>query len=273
MEKEAESPNNDLQLIEHPVRGQDVTIRDDQHSFYWLLDSVNRYRWEKSRFRLIDTGKLECSQIEQLCLAGADIYTSDEAGRALLDLEFIRKASKKGKSIVAYFFNGSLESGKEGDYPEFTDLVNLARMGIYFYITNREEKRDFSLLKQWAHECHKGGSWLVYYHLGALEPELSELGDNGAWIHVSDRSIREAEDIALLMDVIKSTCAAGANLILHYEQKLNAAVLRDILKAGAFIFFKSSLIDYKSPLRPIEDEAKRKRLDYKAYYVYPTFLL
>jgi hypothetical protein len=44
------------------------------------------------------------------------------------------------------------------------------------------------------------------------------------------------------------------------------------MKTGAFVLFKSSLYDYKSPFRVLERESRKRKIDFRAYYLYLTLL-
>jgi hypothetical protein len=221
---------------------------------------------------LIDSGQLDRFQLKELAAAGADLYTSDEARQDVQELEFISKAYKKGRGLIAYFHYGALEGAEESDFLSFSDLMDLGRSGVYLHLSNKEKERDLSKLNQLAYSCRRGQSWLVYYHHGSLESPLMELGGNGSWIHVSDRSIQGTEDNELLLDVIKSARSAGTNLVFYVETGLDVFLLKEIIRAGAVVLFKSSLIDYRSPFKPLEKEARKKKLDFRAYYLYTIFI-
>lgn len=259
------------ELLSQAGKGADITLRDDQYDFPSILDSVKQCRKRGFRFRLIDSGGLDRFHLEWLGKAGADLYTSDEARRDAFELELVNKACKKGRAILAYFHHGTLES-EEANSVFFSELENVARSGIYFHLSNKERQREFSRLIELAYTCLRGGSWLVYYHHGPLDPSLEELGRNGAWIHITDQSFYEAEDINLVLDAVKSALSSGVKIVLHVEKGLDYTLLRDIMNSGAYILFKSSLFDYKSPFRILEKEAKKRKLDFRSYYLYPAFL-
>jgi hypothetical protein len=162
------------------------------------------------------------------------------------------------------------ETEKDSGRIPFSDLERLGRRGIFLHLTNKERERDFLHLGDLARACQRGGSWLVYYHHGALELSLGELG--GAWIHIADDSLKESQDRDLLMEILKTGSSKGANLVLHVGEEWKAYVLRDIIKAGAILLFRSALRDYRSPLKPLEKETRRRKLDFRAYYLYPHFL-
>jgi len=271
-EKNSKFPERAYKLLSWAKRGRDITVRDDQYPFPWLLDIVRSCQKKRCRFRLIDSGKLDTFELESLGRAGADIYTSDEARPKPEELELINKACQKAGAIVADFHHGPLEEEPEEDIGSipFASLESLGSRGIYVHLTNKERKRDFLGLGDLAHACQKGGSWLVYYHYGALEQPLGELAS--AWIHISDDSLRESQDRDVLMEILKAGLSNGANFVIHLKEEWKDYELREVIKAGAIILFKSVLRDYKSPLKPLEKEAERRKLDFRTYYLYPLFL-
>ncbi len=265
-------PEKAYELLSLADKGENITVRDDQYDFSCLLDSVKLCRRRNGRFRLIDSGKLDIFQLEWLGKAGADIYTSDEARSDVSGLELVNRACKGGNAFASYFFHGPLESEEGSESISFSELQKIGINGIYLHLTNRENKRELSQLNDLAYACRKGGSWLVYYHHGVLESSFEELGINDAWIHVSDDSLKESEDGTQVLDKVKSLLASGAKLVIHLEKGLDFLLLRDIMKTGAFVLFKSSLYDYKSPFRVLEREARKRTVDFRAYYLYLTFL-
>ncbi len=271
-DKKVELPKKAYELLSWAEKGGDVTVRDDQHEFSCLLDSVKICRQSGCRFRLIDSGKFDRFQLEWLAEAGADLYTSDEARAEASELELVNRACKKGGAIVAYFHHRPLESEEESSSVSFSNLKDMGRSGIYLYLSNRERKREISQLNELAYACRKGGSWLVYYLHGSLKSPLEDLAKNGAWIHISDQSFEALEDPTLVLDKVRSTISAGARLILHVEKGLDFSLLCDVIKTGVYVLFKSSLFDYKSPFRTLERKARKRKLDFRAYYLYPTFL-
>ena len=271
-DKNAELPKKAYKLLSWAGKGTDITVRDDQHEFPWLLDSVKLCRKKGARFRLIDSGKLDRFQLEWLAGAGADLYTSDEARAEASALEHVNRTCQKAGAFVAYFHYGPLEPEGEPSSVSFFDLKDMGRSGIHFYLSNREMKREISKLNELAYACRKGGSWLVYYLHGSLENSLEDLAGNETWIHVTDQIFQEPENPTLVLDKVRAAVSAGAKLILHVEKGLDVSLLRDVIKTQAFVLFKSSLFDYKSPFRALERTARKRKLDFRAYYLYPTFL-
>ena len=271
-DKNVELPKRAYELLSWAGRGENVTVRDDQYEFPWLLDSVKPCRKKGFRFRLIDSGRLDRFQLEWLGEAGADLYTSDEARTEASELELVNRACKKGEAILAYFHHGPLESEEESSSVSFSDLKDMGRSGIYLHLTNREMKREVSQLNELAYACRNGGSWLVYYLHGPLESSLEDIGRNGPWIHISDQIFKGPEDPKFVLDKVKSAISSGAKLILHLEKGLDFSLLCDVIKTRAYVLFKSSLFDYKSPFRTLEEKTRKRKLDFRAYYLYLTFL-
>ena len=123
---ELENQQVEARLFESIVPGQEVTIRDDLYEFHDILDAAEKYVGKKGRFRLIDTGVLEISQLEKIASSGSVIYTSDEAKRDVVELEFLGKSARKSGSAVALLHNQAflLEGEQEG--LSFSDLLNLS---------------------------------------------------------------------------------------------------------------------------------------------------
>ncbi len=270
--KDETSATRVFELLSQAGKGMDITIRDDQNDFSAFLDSAKFCRQKGGRFRLIDTGKLSLFELEWLGEAGADIYTSDEARPNKTEIELLAKACSRGQAIVAYFHQGTITGNKEGDPTSLSFLLDVSRSGAYLHLSNRDRERSPADLSELASSCRKAGTWLVYYHHSRLVDGLEDLARNGGWVHISDQSLESGEDAALLLEVIKEASAACSNLVLHVEEGLELDMLRDIVQAGAFILFKTPPSDYKSSFLAIEQQARRKKLDFRAYYLYTTIL-
>ena len=252
-------------------KGQDISVRDDLLDFQLLLDAVKLARRKGIPFRIVDSGLIEVIQLEWLAAEGATVYTSDEAGRSMDVLIQINKACKQGKSFLAFLHNGVLSQGVEPPDKGWTGLAALGAEGAYIYLSNRDNQRDITQLTLLADQCQRGGSWLVYYHHGELQSSLVELARNSSWIHIADSCLNEAEDHSLLLEIIRAARSTGINCVIHFEKELDYYPLKDIQKAGAIMLFKSKLIDYRSPLKPLQDKAAHPKLDRRAYYLYSTF--
>jgi hypothetical protein len=269
----ADTPAKAFGLLSSVVQDSILTIRDDLYEFALLLDAVKLRRKQRpnSRFRLVDSGALSLTQVEWLAAEGEDIYTNEEVGKKKQELEQIQFACKKAHTRLAYLHNGALESDEESSL-DLSGLKSLAANGGYIYLSNKDQKRNLSELILLADLCQQGKSRLVYYHHKDLDPALFELGRAGAWIHLSDHSINAPDDVAVLTDVIHAARNSGSNICLHVERGTEFLLLEDLQREGAFLIFKTALIDYRSSLRPLAEKARKQKLNTSAYYLYPLFL-
>ncbi len=264
---------NQFGLLDEAAQGGDLTVRDDQNEFIELLDAAKVCRRKGSRFRLLDTGRFSLYELEWLGEAGADIYTSDEARPDKVQVDFLTKACAKGDAIVAYFHYGEITGEAEGsgkDSLEF--LKDVGRSGAHIHMTNRDLEREIPGLCELAHACERAGTRLVYYHLGAPSEELVSLAMSRAWIHLSDQNLEPDEQSLLPVDLAREAAAAGGGLILHIERGLQVSFLREILKAGAYLLVKTPPSDYRSPSRTLERRAAKRVPDFRAYYLYDSFM-
>lgn len=269
----ADTPEKGFALLSSVTKDPILTVRDDLYDFSLLLDAVKLRRKQRvnSRFRLVDSGALSLAQVEWLAAEGADVYTNDEVGKNVQELESIQYACKKGHTLLAYLNSVALESDEDSSL-DLSGLKSLGASGVYIYISNKDHEQNLSDVILLADLCQRGQSRLVYYHHKDLNPDLFELGRTGAWIHISDKSIKDRDEVAMLTDVIHAARNSGSNLCLHVERGTESSILEDIQKNGAFLIFKSALIDYRSPLRSLEEKAREQKLDTSAYYLYPILL-
>lgn len=270
--KEKTSTENRTELLERAAAGKDIIFRDDQEAFTIIRDAARICRRKQKSFRLIDTGVFDRAQIEWIIEAGADLYTSDKISREFQELNFLSRTSHKAKRHIAMFLENIPEEEKgEGNYLP-SEIFSLGENGIYFHVTNQRKKFSFEFLEELAFRCRQGGSWLVYYHHGPFEPALTSIAENSGWIHISDQDIDKEKDITLISDIIQPARSNGSNLILHLEKGLPYILLKEILEAGACVLFKIPPIDYRSPLRKLENMAKRRHLDPRAYYLHTALM-
>jgi hypothetical protein len=262
----------DTRPVRFPVRS-DVTFRDDQHDFYWLLDALRISKRRKgARFRLVDSGVFDVNQLEDLVSAGADLYTSDLERKSSAELAILLKAARKSGVIVAFFILGDLPEEGEPESLSISSLSLLGKDGLIIHVSNRGKERKISDLTLMAVQCRLGSGRLVYYHHGPLTRELIALAKEGVWIHIANQSLRTEEDSLLFRDILSSAQSAGANGVLHVEKDMVPENLGDALKGGTFVLLKTLPKDYKSPLRPLEDKARKRKLDFRAFYLSPSFL-
>ena len=269
-----EPEQEDLQSSVDNISGKmDLTFRDDQHDYAWLLDVLRMRKPRGNRFRLVDSGVLEGHRIEKMVGMGADLYTSDRVRKDVLELEFILKAAKSGGTIVASLLQNEIVSEEEPGFIPLASLANLGRQGLFFHVSNRERDRKLADLSQIAVECRKGSSRLIYYHHGPMTPEFVGLAKEGIWIHVSNKSIQSEDDLFLFLDMTSAARLSGANCVLYVEKEMSLSSLREVVKSPAIVLFKTTPVDFKSPFKPLADEAMKKHLDFRAFYLYSTFLL
>ena len=256
-----------------PADAGGVIVRDDQFDVPALLDAAKACRRSGGRLKLVDSGKLTASELEWLGEAGTDLYTSDLARPRLRELILMNNAAKNGGAAAACFHHGPFEAAGEERSLSFESLKEMGRSGILLYLSSARIKREFDALEELAYACAKSGGRFVVYHHGPLDPALEDLARQGAWVHMSGRSLEREDDAVLLCDSVRTARAHDANIVLHIESPLNLAWLEDIFQAGAFVLFQTPPSDYRSPQRPFELRAKRQKLDFRTYYLFPAFML
>ncbi|MDD8026285.1 MAG: hypothetical protein PHI34_07215 [Acidobacteriota bacterium] len=244
-----------------------LTLRDDRLDFAGFGDEASSCRRRRARLRLIDLGRFSVSELEWLGEAGTDIYTSDRVKRAVSDLILIRRAAGRGCAWAVFFQHGPI------DEPGLEALRELGRSGLDIQTSNAAMPRDFADLSTLAWDCGSGAAVFVYQHHGPLDPGLETLAGRGAWIHLTNGSLASADDVAFAGVCAKAARAHGANVILHVETRIDPDRLAELAAAGTFVLFKTPLSDYRSPLRPFEDAAARRRLPPRSYYLFPDYVL
>jgi hypothetical protein len=268
-----ELEQDDLQISIDKISGEmDLTFRDDQHDYDWFLDALRRGKPRGLRFRLVDSGVFEGHQIEKVVGMGADFYTSDRLRKDVLELEFILKAATHKDTIVASILQNEIVSEEEHGFIPLASLAHLASQGLFIHVSNREKVRSLGDLSQIAVGCRKGSSRLVYNHNGPKTPEFVGIAKEGVWINVSNKSIQSEDDLFLFLDMTAAARISGANCVLYVESEMSFSSLHQAVESPAIVLLKTAPVDFKSPLRPLVDKANRKHLDYRAFYLYPTFL-
>lgn len=273
----AEPPDLSVRASELPLdprsHGRTLTLRDDRLDFVSFGDAAASCRARRARLRLIDQGRFSVRELEWLAEAGADIYTSDRAGRELSGLVLIRGAARRGRAILAHFQHGPLEAGEAPAAVSLAALREMRRSGVDIYISNGTVPRDPAVLAEEACEGAKGGAVFVYYHHGALDPALENLARRGAWVHLLNASLSSGDDVRFLGDCVRAARAANSNFILHIESAPDPVLLADSAATGAVLLFKTPRSDYRSPLRPLEEAARRRRLASRAFFLFTDYLL
>ncbi len=250
-----------FELLARAAAGEEITVRDDRCELGALAEVAALDRRRGGRLRLVDTGRFVSSEMEWLAEAGADIYTSDECGRSAAELSLLVKCAARGGAVVAGFLYGPLDGAP----------AEAATAGVYLHVSNRERPRDAGALAELAHACRRAGSRLVYYHHGPFAAGLGDVARDGGWLHIEDESVPRGEGLAAVLDAARDAAAAGSGLVLHVDDGLEAAAVDELMKAGAFVVFRSPH-DFRSPLRAVEGRASRRVLDFRAYYLTPDFL-
>jgi hypothetical protein len=260
------------ELLGRAGQGLEITTRDDQYDFTAFLDAARTARRSGGRLRLVDTGKLNAFELEWLAEAGADLFTSDEARSIKEELGLLARACLRGDSAIAFFQRGPLAENGPADAASWAFLQEVGRDGLDIHLSSRERERDLTAAAETAHVCRKAGSRLVYYHHGPLAAGLEALAGSGAWIHFTDEALDDAGSAILLGDVIRAAAAAGGGVVLHLEKAHPVETLDDCLNAGAYLLFGTLPSDRRSRLGLLEERARKKRLDRRAYYIHASFL-
>jgi hypothetical protein len=256
-----------------PADQRDVILRDDQADYPTILDEAKACRKKHVRLRLIDSGRFSSSELEWLGNAGAFIATSDRARKDLRELILISDAVKKGNALASYFHSGPLEDEEKERAVSFPSLKLMAGSGCYIYVSNSRFARELPRLEELAFACLKSESRLAYYHHGPIEPELEDLCRQGAWIHLGAESLEGADAVRLVSECARAAQAAGSNIILHVGGPIDLLYLEEVSEVGAHVLFHTPPSDYRSRQRPYELRAGQKRLDFRAYYLFPHLMI
>jgi len=272
-----EPPSNSVPASAIPLDaasgGATLTLRDDRLDFAGFGDAAASCRRRDARLRLIDQGRFTAVELEWLAEAGTDIYTSDRARSALAEFIQVRKAARRGGAWAVYFHHGPLEDEERPRSVSWEALREMLRSGLDLHISNGAAARDFERLGTLADDAKAGGARLVYYHHGAPAAELETLARRGAWIHVRAVEAAGEEPIRRLAEYAGAARAAGSQVIVHVEQRPHPSGLSDLLDAGAIVLFRTPPSDFRSPLRPLEERARTRRLDPRAFYLFPDYVL
>lgn len=259
-------------LLSRAERGLEITTRDDQDGFIAFLDAAKTTRRKGGRLRLVDTGRFSVFELEWLAEAGADIYTSEEARTDRTELELLAQAAGRGGAIIAHFHRGRLSEGSADVPSSWGFLEEVGRSRVDIHLTNREHLRDLGRLAEMAESCKKTGTRVVLYHHGRMEPGLEALARAGGWIHLSDKALEDADEAAFLGDLIHQASAAGSGIVLHLDRGLPVETLDDFMRGGAFLIFKTPPSERGSRLHSVEQQARKRKLDRRSYYLHPVFL-
>lgn len=260
-------------LLDRAGREDVITSRDDQGEFADFLDAARLCRRRGGRLRLVDSGQFSLFELEWLAGAGADIYTSDEARANRTELELLARASARGGGLIAYFHQGELMEGPPEESSSWGFLREVGRSRVDVHLSSREKPRDLIKSAELAEACRRAAARLVYYHHGGLEDGLEGLVREGGWIHLSDIALELDGGALSLRDLVQQASAAGAGVILHLEKGMPADTLADLLHGGAFLLFKTPPSERRSRLRRVEEQARRRNLDPRSYYLQTALML
>ena len=261
----------EFDLLERATSSAEVTVRDDQYEFPWLLDAVHSCKKHGGRFRLVDSGKSDMVSLCWLAEAGADIYTSDEARPEPGDVIPVRLSARKSGAHTFYYIGA--ETAEDSNHALFLpDIAELGRTGVDLHLSNREKPRDAGLLVDLARACSSGHGRLVYYHYGRLAEFLENVALAGGWTHWASGDESPDKDAFLLDDILRACRKTGAGLILHLNSGWPLSLMRKVFEAGAFLLFDGQPSGWASSLSALESEAARRRPDFRAFYLHRDFL-
>lgn len=255
-----------------PAKAAEVLFRDDQIEPLRLIDEVRGLRGSGRRAALIDSGVFSLSDLEWLARETIVLYSSDAAGRSGADLVRVGEDVRKAGGTALYLAAGPWEGDAGRPRPSYDDLILMGRAGWDIHVSNRERDREPGRLCEIARACREGGGFLVYYHGGPLGAWLEDLAGNGAWIHLTEDSLVEDEDVLRVKDAAAAAGRSGSGIVLHAPKAASVARIRDAVRAGARLRLETPPSDYRSPLRELEDIAARTRLGPRTFYLDPSVL-
>jgi hypothetical protein len=265
------------ELLDRARTGKDIVIRDDQFEPEALLDAARLTRSRGIRMGVLDTGRFDVSGLDWLLREGVRLFTSDEARPSARELGLILESALRAGTSVACFRNGPLPSapapGESPDTVSSLDLRLLLSDGLDLHVSNVAHPRDPAVLADLADAAASGKSYLVYYHHGSLEEGLPALAARRAWVHVSDRALRDDEaGMAAAAASARAARAAGSRTIVHIDEGLSLDPLSRLFAAGAVVIFHTAPSGYRSLLRSYESRAARQNLPARASYLTTAFL-
>jgi hypothetical protein len=255
------------ELLDKTARSAKVVVRDDQFEFNEILDAAKAARSRRRRIKLLDTGRFSATELEWLGEAGIRFFTSNETRKNPGELRLIRDACTRGGSGVAFLVKGPIAAGGEDPGFSLAVLQELARLGIVLHVSNREFAVDPAVISALAAEGR-----VVYYHHGALVPELAVAARRGIRLHVSDEGLDEKGSEAAL-EILAGSRAGRGRVYIYIQNGLPLPTLRVLADAGAKLLFKTPPSDSQSLLRPIERRFVKTAPAAEDYYLDSTFLL
>jgi hypothetical protein len=260
------------ELLDRVRRGRDVVIRDDQFDREALFDAARAARARRVRISVLDTGRFDPPELERLIRERVRICTSDEARPREAELDWLLVACRKAGAVLSYFQHGPLETEPTVQTLPLPALRALARSGMDIHISNLNAPRDPTVVTDIAEAARKGRAFLAYYHHGPLAAELTGAASQGAWVHVSDRSLDVAGGADFGLEIACAAREAGSRLVLYIERGLPLSVLDSLFNAGAAFLFLSAPCERGSRQWPLEEKARKRSLPFRASYLSPAFL-
>ncbi|MFW6140110.1 MAG: hypothetical protein ACOC5S_02005 [Acidobacteriota bacterium] len=261
-----------FELLDEAGKAQNITVRDDQYDYHWIKDAAERCRKNSCRFRLMDTGRFEKIDLIWLIEAGIDLYTDDQTRRDFKDLEELVIECQKKNSFLVYLQTGAFGKGEESESSVFSGLTAIARRGAYIYVSNKNDETELSAVCHLAGCCREGNTRLVYYHHGPLDPVFEDIGGQGAWIHITDKSI-DREHLELLRDTCQICHSNRGGLIVHLEDEVEYDLVEKLIEVKAHVLFLYAQFDYKSPFKELEKRVRKRNYDFRAYYLHHDFFI
>jgi len=272
IEKGIEDVVRTYELLDRIRLGRDIVVRDDQFAREALFDAARSARGRGIRVSLVDTGRLEPSDVEWLVGERVRFYSSDEARPREAELARILMACRRAGSFLAYFQNGPLGNGPGPETQTLAAIEGLVSSGMDLHLSNRTTARDPGVLTGLADAAQAGKAFFVYYHHGPLSADLAGLAARGAWIHFSDRSLPGPGAVELALETARAAREAGSRAVVTVEKGLALPALESLFGAGAAVLFQTPPADDASLLRPFEGKARRRRLPARAFYLSTAFL-
>jgi hypothetical protein len=272
VERGVEDVIRTYELLDRVRLGRDIVIRDDQFAREALFDAARLVRSKGIGLSLIDTGRFEPGDLEWLIREGVRIYTSDEVRASEMELDRIVRACGAAKSFAAYFQNGPLRTGEAEGAVSVPALKRLCGSGLDLHLSNRTHARESGVVSELAENARDGRAFLAYYHHGPFAEGLPGLAERGAWIHFSDRSLRDGDPSGLGTEIARVALAAGSRAAVHVESGLPLPVLERLFAAGAVLLFRTPPSDRQSRQRSLEERARKRTLPVRACYLSPAFL-
>lgn len=267
-----DTTDRDFGLLDRAASSEGVTIRDDQYEFPWLLDAVRVCKNKGGRFRLVDSGTRDIVSLSWLAEAGADLYSSDEARPVPKEIVPVRMSGRDAGGHTFYYIGGdTIQSPERAAF--LSDIAELGRTGVDLHLSNRDKPREAGLLLDLSRACLSGGGRLVYYHHGRAASFLEDLAGAGGWIHCAAESFDPDKDLFILRDVLGASRRSRSGFVLHLNEVSCLSLAAEAFGRGAYLRCHTPPCERTSVLKKLEDEAARRRLDPRAFYLSCDFLL